>query len=236
MLRFPIPVVLLAILAFVSLSGRPGPEFQPGPPAMTGETSHTSPRMTVLDASPAQITRLGEAFEAFRDAGLELPDLEIGFFPDETSCGGSHGRFGASEDVWRIRICSTEMDSVYEHELAHAWELANVTDRQREEFMSLRQYSNWADRDRPWRERGVEGAALVIQQGVAGLPLPPALGREAISRLEAFELLTELPAPTLIDWIQTREVPCHRRPTPMSATLSDETGLICEERVEPATN
>ncbi len=145
--------------------------------------------------------------------------------------GAEHGRFYPSEDVWRIHICSTEIDAVYEHELAHAWELAHVTDTQRREFMRMRDYESWSDRELPWIERGVEGAASVIERGVAGLPLPPVLGREEVSRMRAYEMLTGRPAPVLVDWLQAKEVPCPKRPTMLSAIVEDASGRTCEVTV-----
>lgn len=187
----------------------------------------TAARLMIRDATPSQVIRLGEALQAFEEAGLELPDLEIRFFADNETCGAEHGRFYTTEDAWHIRICPTAVDSVYEHELAHAWELAHVTDAQRRAFMRMRGYTSWSDRDLPWGERGVEGAASVIERGVAGLPLPPVLGKEEVSRLKAYELLTGRIAPVLIEWLETREVSCERRPTLISRSLPDKSGLVC---------
>lgn len=197
------------------------------PPTASDESVSGSSRMTVQDASTAQLTRLGEAFAAFRDAELELPDLHIRFFADDETCGAEHGRFYTSEETWHIRLCPTKVDSVYEHELAHAWERAQVTDTQRRAFMRMRGYASWSDRDLPWNERGIEGAASVIERGVAGLPLPPVLGKEEVSRLKAYELLTGRTAPVLVEWLETRDVPCERRPTLISRSLPDESGLVC---------
>lgn len=191
-------------------------------------------RVTVRDASPSQLARLGEAFQAFETAGLELPDLEIRFFTDDETCGAEHGRFYTTEDTWHIRICPTEVDSVYEHELAHAWELAHVTDAQRRAFMRMRGYTSWSDRDLPWAERGIEGAASVIERGVAGLPLPPVLGKKEVSRLRSYELLTGRPAPVLVEWLVSKEVPCLKRPTTLSRTVADASGRTCSVTVSSA--
>lgn len=183
--------------------------------------------MTILDAKHSQVIRLGEALQAFEKADLELPDLEIQFFTNDETCGAEHGRFYATEDVWRIHICPTEVDSVYEHELAHAWELAHVTDAQRRAFMRMRGYTSWSDRELPWNERGVEGAATVIERGISGLSLPPVLGREEVTRMRAYEMLTGRPAPVLIEWLQAKEVSCLKRPTMLSAIVEDGSGRTC---------
>lgn len=66
--------------------------------------------------------------------------------------------------------------------------------------MDLRGYEVWSDATFNWNERGTEGAAFIIQQGLSGLPLPPALSDETLSRLAAFELLTGVPDPRLAQW------------------------------------
>jgi hypothetical protein len=117
------------------------------------------------------------------------------------------------------------VDFVYEHELAHAWEAGSMTNELRSAFMDLRGYTDWSGSDMPGNERGIEGVAFVIQQGLAGLPLPPALGTEAISRLEAFELLTGQPAPRLVEWVEATEIPRDERPTALSRALPDWHGV-----------
>lgn len=222
--------ILTLLLAAVCLTAIAHLDGSPEAAGRTSQLDKTS-RMTIRDATPSQVIRVGEALRAFEEAGLELPDLEIRFFTDDETCGAEHGRFYPSEDIWRIHICPTEVDAVYEHELAHAWELANVTDAQRREFMQMRGYESWSDRELPWDERGVEGAASVIERGVAGLPLPPVLGREEVSRMRAYELLTGRPAPVLVDWVRAKEVPCVSRPTMLSATVEDASGRTCSVTV-----
>lgn len=222
-LRSRIPALLVAGACLIAITHTDG---QAEATSRTADLDATA-RMTVRDATPAQVIRLGEALRAFEKAGLELPGLEIRFFTDNETCGAEHGRFYPSEDAWHIHICPTEVDAVYEHELAHAWELAHVTDAQRQAFMRMRGFESWSDRELPWNERGVEGAASVIQRGVAGLPLPPVLGKEEVSRMRAYELLTGRPAPVLVEWVQAKEVPCLKRPTMLSATVEDASGRTC---------
>ncbi len=159
----------------------------------------TTPRVTVRYGTSAHHQRLDLALARFREAGLALPDLEVVFAGTETSCKGHHGLFQQSHTPWRITICS-DVGFVYEHELAHGWLAATMTDEQREGFMDLRGYTVWSDHDVPWNERGIEGVAFIIQQGLGGLPLPPALSDEQLSRLDAFEFLTGSPDPRLAEW------------------------------------
>ena len=184
-------------------------------------------RLSVHNATAEDLGRLGEAVMAFTTADLELPSLDIWFHTDRRPCDEHHGVFRATPESWQIRICSSDIESVYEHELAHAWVAANVGERPRSEFMNLRGLEHWADREVPWNERGTEWAAVVIQQGLSGLALPPALSDEAKSRLESFELLTGRVAPVLVEWITVRDVPCSDRPTGLSQPIADVTGRSC---------
>jgi hypothetical protein len=191
-----------------------------------------TPAVTVQNASAAQLGRLVLALDRFRAASLKLPDIDIQFSIDESGCMGHMGRFDPGPTPWRISICS-HLDFVYEHELAHAWERATMTDETRQAFMTLRGLTIWSDSVVPWNERGVEGVAFIIQQGLAGLPLPPVLGAEGLSRMEAFELLTGRPAPRLVEWIRTRDVACVDRPTTLSRALPDKTGSSCGQVEAP---
>jgi hypothetical protein len=186
--------------------------------------------MTVHNATPEDLGRLSEAVMAFAEADLELPTVDISFHTHLEPCGEHFGLFRATSESWQIYICSSEVEFVYEHELAHAWVNANVTDAQRVAFMDLRGLKNWGDRDTPWNQRGTEWAAVVMQQGLSGLPLPPVLSNEARSRLQAFELLTGRVAPVLVNWIRERGVRCSDRPTGLSRQIADVTGRSCTSR------
>jgi len=184
-------------------------------------------RLTVHNPTPEILGRLNEAVMAFAKAELELPGLDIWLHTDLEPCGEHHGVFKATSQSWQIRICSPDLEFVYEHELAHAWVTANITDAQRSEFMDLRGLEYWTGADVPWNKRGTEGAAIVIQQGLSGLPLPPALSNEAKSRLQSYELLTARVAPVLVEWVKGRDVPCADRPTNQSRPIADMTGRVC---------
>lgn len=157
-----------------------------------------TPHVTIRGGTAEQRERLELALERFGDAGLMLPDLEVVFDPTKASCNGFRGLFQTGSSPWTISICS-EAEWVYEHELAHAWEAVALTDEAREEFMALRGYTVWSDPAVPWDERGVEDAVFIIQQGLSGLPLPPSLGDEQLSRLAAFEFLTGFADPRIVE-------------------------------------
>jgi hypothetical protein len=228
--RFLISLTALtAVAPFVVDIERPS---EPAPRSSTATTappvvgSPPHPAVSVRGATADDRLRLEEALTRFEDAGLDLPELVVVFSIDEADCSGHSGRFRSSTTPWQISICA-DNNAVYEHELAHAWERKNLTDDRRDAFMALRGYDVWSGADVPWNRRGVEGAAFVVQQGLAGVPLAPALSNEARSRMEAYELLTGRPAPRLIRWMSDRDVECADRPTPLSHGVPDAAGVTC---------
>jgi hypothetical protein len=190
-------------------------------------TTDLPPNITAHADSASQLLRLAEGLLVFVETGMRLPPLEVSFFDSPGSCRDAKGLFDPNPTPWRISICNTEITSVVEHELAHAWIAANVGGHERSEFIELRGLENWADQDVPWNERGTEWAAVVVQQGLNGLPLPPVLSYEAKSRLQSFELLTGRVAPVLIDWITKHDVSCTDRPTDLSRPIADASGRSC---------
>ena len=191
------------------------------------------PTPALEGGTPAGHARIEMAIRRFADAGLELPPLRIVFRSSTVDCDGAHGLFNPSPEPWLITICSDHMDWVYEHELAHAWERATLTDVQRRDFVAFRGLTTWSDKDRKWNGRGVEWVAVVIQQGLAGMSLPPALSDEAVSRLEGYEMLTGEIAPRLAEWLSLHEVSCMDRPTQLSLEVPDISGRVCEDGSPP---
>jgi hypothetical protein len=194
------PAVALVITVVGNLLYQPAPERDPSVEASDSVAVSMYPAVFVTGATPGQHRRLAEGLDRFRQAGLELPDLQVEFAAAASYCGEHLGRFEPRFSPWRIVICS-DLDAVYEHELAHAWELANLDDHTRRQFVEYRGYEVWNDPASPWVERGIEGAAFIIQQGLVDLPLPPTLSAENHSRLVAYTILTGQPAPRLLRWI-----------------------------------
>lgn len=221
---------LALVGVFLAVMTMPRPEFEsPAPPAdiVQRESPTDVPHITVRADSDDELSQLTEALTAFSEAGLDLPDLEITFFDSPEECRDAKGRFNPNTTPWRISICTMEIASIVDHELAHAWIEANVTSAERDAFLALRDLDGWLDADVPWNQRGGEWAAVVVQQGVSGLPLPPTLSDEHRLRLEGYELLSSRPAPRLVEWIAQREVSCEDRPTPLSRDLPDGSGQTC---------
>lgn len=219
--------IFVAASAFIGAARPPeaGKALLPPP---EGPIDRQEANLTIDGGTDDDRARMRLAIRRFDDAGLELPPLHVVFRdPSDDECHGALGYFSSSRDVWEISVCS-EIDSVYEHELAHAWERANLTDAQRRRYTAFRGLPTWSDQDYEWNQRAVEDVAFVIQQGLAGLPLPAALGDEATSRLEGYEMVTGRIAPRLVEWLAKHEASCGERPTFLSLHLPDISGRICE--------
>lgn len=225
-------ILTLTLVASMVIGTGPstGPDssFEPSSEPIYPEVS-SSPSLTLDGGSTAVTGRLHAAIQRYVDAGLLLPDLHVVLSTDEADCHGAKGYFAADSSPWQITLCTDDLGIVVEHELAHAWERANVDQALRDTFMEHAGYTEWRSHEVPWKERAVEGIAVVIQQGVAGLPLPPSLGQEARGRLSAFELLTGAVDPRLVDWLGSRDLGCDERPTTLSASIPDASGLRCTD-------
>jgi hypothetical protein len=140
-----------------------------------------------------QLEMAKRAIERFQDAGLDLPNLLIRFpglgSPD---CKGIQGRSYLTREPIEVRIC---WDSAFIllHELAHVWEAENVSENQRETFMTMRDgVEDWASTDVVWGARGREHAANVVAWGLLEDPYPisTTYPNDVESLTEAFTFLT----------------------------------------------
>lgn len=152
------------------------------------------------DAADGQ-ERVDRALERFRAAGLRLPSVEIVFHADTGPCRGHDGLFRAGFDPWLLLVCS-EAEFVLTHELAHAWEAANLDDVDRDAYLAHRGLGAWWGSDLEWEERGVEDAAFMLQQNLMMRPARPDSDRW-IERSAAYEELTGLPSPVRSDRLRS---------------------------------
>jgi len=95
----------------------------------------------------------------FKDAGLELPNIEIVVFDSTIDCDGRVGYYYA--DAGRLELCRLDKKTVL-HELAHAWANHNLTAENRAGFVRLRNLTSWNDDGEPWKHRATEHAAETI--------------------------------------------------------------------------
>jgi len=153
----------------------------------------THPAITVSGGDATDHRRLDEALVRFRDAGLDLPDLDVRFHEDDIECQGHYGLFQTTYSPWRVLVC-TDLDFVPTHELAHAWEAAHLDDDARERYVELRGLGTWRDAHVPWVERGIEDAAFVIHKNLTTTSgnFDSSTWQE---RIAAYEFLTGHPSP-----------------------------------------
>lgn len=171
------------------------------PPAVGGRAprAELTPHATVTahNAGADQLAVLDEALSRFRDAGLDLPELDVWFSEDRTACKGNYGLFQAGYEPRRITVC-TDFDYILTHELAHAWIDAHVDETVRADYTEARQLETWNDPNIDWYSRATEDAAKTIQQNLME-PSPPPGSAKRQARMAAYELLTGRASP-LAPW------------------------------------
>jgi hypothetical protein len=160
--------------------------------AATAVTASASPHITVIGADAGDLRVLDDALARFRDNGLELPDLEVHFL-DQDDCRGYLGLFQKNFTPWRVLVCS-DLDFVATHELAHAWEAANLDDAHRDHYLEARELTDWSDKHIARNQRGEEDAAFIIQQNLMATN-PQLTSPPWQDRLAAYQLLTGRPSP-----------------------------------------
>jgi hypothetical protein len=121
--------------------------------------------------SHAQVGLIDWAIGLYADAGLELPPLEFVRYPTREPCRGARGFYTGSRSPATIRICIPEADrfaeSLFLHEIAHAWDTYALTDRRREAFLELRNLEQWSDDGSvEWHMNGAEQAAQILMWGL----------------------------------------------------------------------
>ena len=145
---------------------------------------------TVVGGTSENNRDVNWAVAQFADAGLVLPPVVVEFHADDAGCGGYDGVFRGGQDPFRLDICTANRYIIL-HELAHAWDRHNLTDKLRHEFMELRDLTVW-NGSGPWRQRGVEALAEVITWGLYDHDIT-ADREEKLEKGRAFELITGEP-------------------------------------------
>ena len=186
--------IVAGIAILVLSSAAPNVTQPSAPPAPSDPTAaHAAFPRPSSPETWANRERLRRAVERFEHAGLELPDVDVEFSESDDSCRGHFGLFDSGPTPWRVSVCS-ELEFVLTHELAHAWIAENLDEARRTSYIEHRGLSAWGDPDLPWRERGTEDAAFVMQQVLMAKRVrydTPVW----IERIAAYEQLTGRPAP-----------------------------------------
>lgn len=153
------------------------------------------PTVVVNGASAEEQGRVDDALARFGAAGLLLPDLEVVFADDVAECGGHDGLFRDRVTPWQVLVCS-DLAFVVTHELAHAWEAANLDDDDRAHYTERRGLTTWNSPDVGWGERGVEDMAFMLQQNLMAGGVSPSWDRWS-ERTDAYAWATGRPSPVI---------------------------------------
>jgi hypothetical protein len=180
-----IPVSVAAI--FTLLAGTVAPTAEQSARSSTLPT--TRPRLTFVDPPTPKAAEIIEwAVDRFRDAGLQLPDLEISF---PTSCEGKKALYHVGRRS--IDFCYIINKTTVLHELAHAWDDTSGAVH-RDAFLKMRGLSVWwGGPGMPSGEQGAEHVAEIIAWGLLNVDTRsvPQLPANSLDELtEAFVMLT----------------------------------------------
>lgn len=125
--------------------------------------------------SPDERDTVEWAQSRFSLVGLDLPDVEITFHDDTQYCGGLAGIYRGNHHHRRIRICVPDWGTfgsalhrqrTLVHELAHAWEQANLDDHGRMQLLRILGAEDWYAPEAAWEQRGAERFAETIVWGL----------------------------------------------------------------------
>jgi hypothetical protein len=138
-----------------------------------GSASVTS-AYTAAGFAPSQVALIEGALALFAEADLDLPQLDFELHTDAAACRGARGFY--TGDGSTIRICTADSggfaESLYLHEIAHAWDDHALTDDRRRAFLELRDLESWwDDGSAPWHTFGAEHAAHVVMWGLIDRPI-----------------------------------------------------------------
>jgi hypothetical protein len=139
-----------------------------------GEPNRAS--YSVTGFSHAQAALIDWAIGLYADAGLELPPLRFERYPARGPCHGARGLYTGDRSPATIRICTPEAgpfaESLFLHEIAHAWDGYALTNRRRNAFLQLRNLEQWWDDGAaPWHTYGAEQAAQILMWGLIDRPI-----------------------------------------------------------------
>ena len=134
----------------------------------------------------------------FEIAELEVPEVEVHFHQDLSSCGGHLGYAKGG----RIDLCMSEVDPPARrallHEMGHIWLDENVTPLARPLFLGLRDLPSWNSLNDPWNLRGYEQGAEVMAWALGEGIITPSIPDNEAEKLElAYRALTGRESPDL---------------------------------------
>lgn len=153
-------------------------------------------RIITVDADEERGHQLVEwAVDRYHQAGLSVPGADVHFNRGLDACRGYVGLHTVQSGRHRIDVCHPAQRSrerIILHEFAHAWVGENLTDVDREGFLTLRGLGTWRNADTDWKLRGTEHAAEIMFWGLSEqCRTPGRIGNDNHGTLTAaFEFLT----------------------------------------------
>lgn len=144
-----------------------------------------------------ELMELGQwAIDRFETAAMSVPAIEIRMHRTNSECGGHRGTFNPTAK--RIDVCVAE-PLVVLHEIAHAWAHENLTERERDAFVTAGGYESWNHPDTAWGDRGSEHAADAIAWGLMEEPQMMVTADGPIAQINAdFRMLTGVDSPRIV--------------------------------------
>jgi len=185
--------------------------FQPGvvrEPVMSPVERQLSDDPGIYGATESERRDIRAKISLFATAGLRLPQLRIYVHGSTAGCGGHSGLFDKDRSGQRIDICG----NVVLHELAHAWELHNMSNQTRQAFMDYTGLDVWNHADTDHKLRAIERAATVVAWGVGKGQLTAGEAPMYEEHLLHYEMLTGVRSPKLAGIPTSDHVdPAHQR-------------------------
>jgi hypothetical protein len=173
------------------------------PGSIAGNAPHATGTAESLSREEQELVTW--AHDRFALVGLDLPQVDITFDDDTETCGGHDGRYRGSGERRHIAVCVPDRGSFASHlhrrrtlvhELAHAWDHANLEPQDRADLLEILDASDWYAPESDWDERGIERFAETITWGLYDQARRPVLIDVPCRELHAdFQAITGTRAP-----------------------------------------
>jgi hypothetical protein len=144
-------------------------------PATTSSTVSNDESHVPVELTPAERDLVKWAWDRSALVGLDLPLVEVSFHDDDQPCNGSQGVYYSNDGRPRVLVCipdsgtfasKLQRQRTLVHELAHAWEQANLDDAERKALLEILDAEDWYAPESAWEERGAERFAETIVWGL----------------------------------------------------------------------
>ena len=154
---------LVTVLALCSAHGAGAAE--------SGATAHSATGL-----STQELEVLDWALALFDEAGLDLPGIDFVGQEALDACHGGSGLHRIDGGRSRVTICGEHPrrfdEILFLHEIAHAWDFAQLSDARRAAFAELRGLDQWWDDGvHEWDQRAAEHAAEIVTWALRDRPM-----------------------------------------------------------------